>query len=39
MNQENRWLLPAGIDELLPDAAWATESLRRRVLDLFRAWG
>jgi len=39
MNQENRWLLPAGIDELLPDAAWATEGLRRRVLDLFRAWG
>jgi len=39
MNQENRWLLPAGIDELLPDAAWAVEALRRRVLDLFRAWG
>ncbi|MGD9888473.1 MAG: ATP phosphoribosyltransferase regulatory subunit [Halothiobacillaceae bacterium] len=39
MNQENRWLLPAGIDELLPDAAWATEDLRRRVLDLFRTWG
>jgi ATP phosphoribosyltransferase regulatory subunit len=39
MNQENRWLLPAGIDELLPDAAWAVEGLRRRVLDLFRAWG
>ena len=39
MNQENRWLLPAGIDELLPDAAWATEDLRRRVLDLFRSWG
>lgn len=39
MNQENRWLLPAGIDELLPDAAWATEALRRRVLDHLRAWG
>lgn len=39
MNQENRWLLPAGIDELLPDAAWASEVLRRRVLDLFRSWG
>ena len=39
MNQENRWLLPAGIDELLPKAAWATEDLRRRVMDLFRAWG
>ncbi|HES76318.1 MAG TPA: ATP phosphoribosyltransferase regulatory subunit [bacterium] len=39
MNQENRWLLPAGIDELLPEAAWATEALRRRVLDMFRTWG
>ncbi len=39
MNQENRWLLPAGIDELLPDAAWASEALRRRLLDLFRSWG
>lgn len=39
MNQENRWLLPAGIDELLPEAAWATEALRRRVLDLFRSFG
>ncbi|TQV65018.1 MAG: ATP phosphoribosyltransferase regulatory subunit [Halothiobacillaceae bacterium] len=39
MTQENRWLLPAGIDELLPDAAWATEELRRRLLDRFRAWG
>ncbi|MEW5973280.1 MAG: ATP phosphoribosyltransferase regulatory subunit [Pseudomonadota bacterium] len=39
MTQENRWLLPAGIDELLPQAAWATEALRRRLLDRFRAWG
>lgn len=39
MTQENRWLLPAGIDELLPQAAWATEALRRRLLDRFRSWG
>lgn len=39
MTQENRWLLPAGIDELLPQVAWATEALRRRLLDRFRAWG
>lgn len=39
MTHENRWLLPAGIDELLPEAAWATEALRRRLLDRFRAWG
>jgi len=39
MTQENRWLLPAGIDELLPSAAWAIEDLRRRLLDRFRTWG
>lgn len=39
MTQENRWLLPAGIDELLPQAAWAIETLRRRLLDRFRSWG
>ena len=39
MTQENRWLLPAGIDELLPEAAWATEDLRRRLLDRFSVWG
>lgn len=33
------WRLPDGIDEVLPPGAWALETLRRRVLDLFRAWG
>ncbi len=33
------WRLPDGIDEVLPPDAWALETLRRRVLDLFRAWG
>jgi ATP phosphoribosyltransferase regulatory subunit len=37
---ENRnWRLPAGVDELLPPEAWSLEQLRRRVLDVFRAWG
>ncbi|MFO1430901.1 MAG: ATP phosphoribosyltransferase regulatory subunit [Candidatus Competibacteraceae bacterium] len=34
-----RWLLPEGIEELLPPAAWRLEQLRRRLLDLYRRWG
>jgi ATP phosphoribosyltransferase regulatory subunit len=33
------WRLPDGIDEVLPPDAWALEKLRRRMLDLFVAWG
>jgi ATP phosphoribosyltransferase regulatory subunit len=33
------WRLPEGVDELLPPHAWALELVRRRVLDVFRAWG
>ena len=33
------WRLPAGVGELLPPNAWALELTRRRVLDVFRAWG
>lgn len=36
---ENPWLLPSGIDELLPDDARCLETLRRRLLDLFDSWG
>jgi ATP phosphoribosyltransferase regulatory subunit len=35
----NRWLLPQGIEDVLPDRAEAIESLRRRVLDLYHRWG
>lgn len=38
MNDE-RWLLPAGIDEVLPERAAELERLRRRLLDLYQAWG
>jgi ATP phosphoribosyltransferase regulatory subunit len=34
-----RWLLPEGIDELLPPRAWGLETMRRDLLDLFRGWG
>ena len=34
-----RWLLPEGIEDLLPDEAGALESLRRRLLDEFARHG
>lgn len=38
MNNE-RWLLPEGIEELLPPQAERLEQLRRALLDLFKSWG
>ncbi len=35
----NRWLLPDGIEELLPAQAVPLEKLRREILDLYRGWG
>ncbi|MGR9107446.1 MAG: ATP phosphoribosyltransferase regulatory subunit [Gammaproteobacteria bacterium] len=35
----NRWLLPEGIQEVLPDEAQRLEGLRRELLDLFALWG
>ena len=37
--QEERWLLPAGIEEVLPPQARVIEGLRRDLLDLYQAWG
>ena len=39
MNKANRWLLPDGIDEVLPPQAMRMESLRRALLDLYYRWG
>lgn len=36
---DNRWLLPEGIEEILPPQAERLEQLRRKLLDLFRSWG
>lgn len=36
---EERWLLPAGIEEVLPPQAQVIEGLRRELLDLFWSWG
>lgn len=35
----DRWLLPDGIEEVLPPQAASIELARRRVLDLFQCWG
>lgn len=34
-----RWLLPEGIEEILPRQAARLEAMRRRLLDLFSTWG
>ena len=36
---DDRWLLPDGIEELLPQEAARVESMRRELLDLYRRWG
>jgi ATP phosphoribosyltransferase regulatory subunit len=39
MSQADRWLLPDGIEELLPPQAIALETQRRTLLDQFHQWG
>lgn len=39
MQQKDSWLLPDGIDEILPEEARHLESLRRKILDTFATWG
>ena len=41
MNQTltNRWLLPDGIEEILPPDALAVEKLRQSILGLYDSWG
>ena len=39
MTRKNRWLLPEGIEELLPAQARQLEQLRRELLDLYSGWG
>ena len=38
MQREN-WLLPEGVDEVLPPRARVVEQLRRDLLDLYASWG
>ncbi len=39
MTYADRWLLPDGVEEILPVEAKAIDSLRRRLLDLYSTWG
>lgn len=39
MKQTDRWLLPEGIEEVLPPQAACLEQLRRSLLDSFACWG
>jgi ATP phosphoribosyltransferase regulatory subunit len=39
MSIADRWLLPDGIEELLPIEAARAEALRRRLLDIYARWG
>ncbi|MFK7858029.1 MAG: ATP phosphoribosyltransferase regulatory subunit [Granulosicoccus sp.] len=37
--RSNRWQLPDGVNELLPDDAWRVETLRRQIMDNAYRWG
>ena len=39
MNKTDRWLLPEGIEEVLPEQAKRLEQLRRQLLDKYENWG
>ena len=39
MKNVDRWLLPDGVDEVLPEQALVVERLRRELLDLYHRWG
>ncbi|MEN8106392.1 MAG: ATP phosphoribosyltransferase regulatory subunit [Pseudomonadota bacterium] len=39
MSTQDKWLLPEGIEEVLPPSAWRLECARRELLDMFSCWG
>jgi ATP phosphoribosyltransferase regulatory subunit len=39
MQQKDSWLLPDGIEEILPEEAKHLENLRSKLLELFACWG
>ena len=39
MLQRDPWLLPDGVEEVLPEDAKHLEFLRRQLLDVFECWG
>jgi len=38
MKNKNNWMLPEGIEELLPEDAARLETMRRELLDVFNKW-
>jgi len=39
MTTKQHWILPEGIEEVLPEQAARFESMRRMLLDLYASWG
>lgn len=39
MTNKDGWLLPDGIDDVLPEQAQLVEAARRKLLDLYASWG
>jgi ATP phosphoribosyltransferase regulatory subunit len=39
MTTKQHWILPEGIDEVLPEQASRFETMRRMLLDLYASWG
>ena len=39
MTTKQHWILPEGIEEVLPEQAARFESIRRMLLDLYASWG
>jgi ATP phosphoribosyltransferase regulatory subunit len=39
MTTKQHWILPEGIEEVLPEQATKFESMRRLLLDLYASWG
>ncbi|MBM87952.1 MAG: ATP phosphoribosyltransferase regulatory subunit [Gammaproteobacteria bacterium] len=39
MSDAKRWLLPDGVEEILPAEAFKLESLRRQLLGIYESWG
>ena len=39
MTTTQHWILPQGIEEVLPEQAARFEAMRRLLLDLYASWG
>lgn len=39
MTYADRWLLPDGVEEILPEEAKAIDNLRRQLMDMYSTWG